>query len=72
MSFKRQVAAALKEAREREGLTMQELANRLGVFGTANISRYESGKYNLSADLIERIAKGIGVKPEVIFHPDKK
>ncbi|WP_129022406.1 helix-turn-helix domain-containing protein [Edaphocola flava] len=31
-----------------------------------SISRYESGIYNLSLDLIERIANGIGVTVEVL------
>ncbi|UZJ64029.1 helix-turn-helix domain-containing protein [Sphingobacterium sp. KU25419] len=67
MSFKIQIATALKAARVKEGITMQELANRIGVKGTNTISRYESGKLNLSADLIEKICSAIGVKPEMIL-----
>lgn len=67
--FKAHIGAALKAARVKQGLSMKELAVRLGVSGTTTISRYESGKLNLSADLIEKIAKGIGVKPEILFRP---
>ncbi|GGH25153.1 helix-turn-helix transcriptional regulator [Sphingobacterium alkalisoli] len=67
MSFKIQIAAALKAARIKKGLTMQELADKIGVKGTNTISRYESGKLNLSADLIEKICSAMGVNPEIIL-----
>lgn len=71
MDFKKQIGAALKDARFRKGLTMLELANRLGIKGTNTISRYESGKLNLSADLIEKIATAIGEKPKIILESIK-
>jgi len=66
MDLKGRVGKAIKQARVDKGMTMRELASKIGVQSTNSISRYESGRYNLSLDLIERIANGIGVKVEVL------
>ncbi|WP_270087216.1 helix-turn-helix domain-containing protein [Sphingobacterium sp. SYP-B4668] len=68
MSFKNQIGAALKEARMKKGMTMQELADKIGVKGTNTISRYESGRLNLSADLIEKICDAMGIKPHITLN----
>lgn len=67
MDLKGRVGKAIKQARVDKGMTMRELASKIGVQSTNSISRYESGRYNLSLDLLERIANGIGVTVEVLF-----
>lgn len=66
MDLKGRVGKAIKQARVDKGMTMRELASKIGVQSTNSISRYESGRYNLSLDLLERIANGIGVTVEVL------
>jgi Helix-turn-helix len=52
--------------REAEGLTRQELANRLGVHKSV-ISRRLSGATNLTLGVISDMARGMGYRPELCF-----
>jgi XRE family transcriptional regulator, regulator of sulfur utilization len=56
----RALAAAIRQIREREGLTQEELAVRAGVHLTW-ISRVESGRHDLMASSLRGIADGLGV-----------
>lgn len=69
-TFREEMGAALKEARVKERLTMRELAERMEVT-TTTVSRYESGKGNLSIDIICRIAENLGLRPEIKFYKNK-
>lgn len=48
----------VKELRESAGLTQSQLAERAGV-NRVNISKIEAGKYNVSLDIISRIASSM-------------
>lgn len=48
------IGSRIKEIRSSQGLTQQDLADRCGVTRTT-ISKIESGKFNLSIDLLNRI-----------------
>ena len=68
MDFKKQVGEALKKARKEKGLTMVQLAELMGK-DRVTITRYESGKQNLSIETINEICKALKVSPELIINP---
>lgn len=52
----------LRAARERLGLTQEEVAQRSGVHST-EVSRIEAGKRDPQVSTLERLAKAVEVKP---------
>jgi transcriptional regulator with XRE-family HTH domain len=52
----------LREARERLGLTQEQVAQRSGVHST-EVSRIEAGKRDPKVSTLERLAKAVEVKP---------
>jgi transcriptional regulator with XRE-family HTH domain len=52
----------LREARERLGLTQEQVAERSGVHAT-EVSRIEAGKRDPQVSTVERLAKAVEVKP---------
>ncbi|HSS04481.1 MAG TPA: helix-turn-helix transcriptional regulator [Solirubrobacterales bacterium] len=52
----------LREARERLGLTQEQVAQRSGVHST-EVSRIEAGKRDPKISTLERLAKAVEVKP---------
>ncbi|HEX5592048.1 MAG TPA: helix-turn-helix transcriptional regulator [Solirubrobacterales bacterium] len=51
---------AIRELRERQGLTQEELASRANLHGT-DISSLEGGRRNPTLKALERVSKGLGV-----------
>lgn len=52
----------LREARERLGLTQEQVAQRCGVHAT-EVSRIEAGKRDPQVSTLERLATAVEVKP---------
>ena len=52
----------LREARERLGLTQEQVAERSGVHAT-EVSRIEAGKRDPRVSTLERLANAVEVKP---------
>lgn len=52
----------IREIRERQGLTVTDLAAKVGV-SIAHMSQVERGVKNLNNHLLERIARALGVEP---------
>jgi len=52
----------LRQARERLGLTQEQVAQRSGVHST-EVSRIEGGKRDPKVSTVERLAKAVEVKP---------
>jgi transcriptional regulator with XRE-family HTH domain len=52
----------LREAREKLGLTQEQVAQRSGVHST-EVSRIEGGKRDPKISTLERLAKAVEVKP---------
>ena len=52
----------LREARERLGLTQEQVAERCGVHAT-EVSRIEAGKRDPQVSTLERLAKAVEMKP---------
>lgn len=66
MDLKKQVGVCLKKARKEKGLTMAQLAEIMGK-DRVTITRYESGKQNLSTETISEICVALGVTPELVI-----
>jgi transcriptional regulator with XRE-family HTH domain len=61
----------LKEYRERKGLSQAQLAEAVGV-RQATISGLETGKSRrIELDLLEKLARVLGVKPATLLVADK-
>jgi len=56
-----EVALQISDVREQAGLTQEELARKLKTTQSV-ISRIESGKQNLSLDMLYKIAEAVGKK----------
>lgn len=57
-------AADLKRIRREQGFTMQSLADKLAV-SREMVTRWESGKENLTLGTVERICSALGVHARV-------
>lgn len=54
------------EARDKQNITQEELAERIGT-QKSNISRFERGGYNPSLDFLVKIAHGLGKEIHVVI-----
>lgn len=63
-----QILHAMLDARMKENLTQQQLADRIGV-DRADISKLENGNANPSLRMLKRIAEGLGRKLSIEFLP---
>lgn len=57
----------IRELREREGITQEELAHRLGV-SRQTIIAIENDKYNPTLQLAFKFARIFGLSIEALFH----
>jgi transcriptional regulator with XRE-family HTH domain len=62
------IALELKRYRDSWGLTQRQVAIRAGTTQRI-IAQIEGGKYNPTAELMERIAGAFGMRLEVAFKP---
>lgn len=63
-SVRKSVAEQYVRSRKMQGLTQAELAKRAGV-PRSNITRFESGNYNPSLEMMVRIAEALGMTLQV-------
>lgn len=63
---KERVGEMIRETRKAKGLTQKELGEKLGISESA-VSKYESGKENPTAELIQKVADALGVSLEIRF-----
>lgn len=56
-----EVGLRLREARKAAGLTLRELAARVGIANYQTIDNIERGKQRASVDQIESLARALGV-----------
>jgi transcriptional regulator with XRE-family HTH domain len=68
--FQKTVGLALKLARQKAGLSQQEVADRSGM-KQIDVSNIENGKRNISLDIIQRFSKAVGMEPEFILKDSK-
>jgi len=55
------VGERIKNAREKNGITQEELASRLGLAGKSSVSKVESAGDNISTKSIRNYANALGV-----------
>ncbi|WDF52855.1 helix-turn-helix transcriptional regulator [Paenibacillus sp. KACC 21273] len=60
----------VKELRQEKKYTQEYMATRLG-YSTANYSHKETGRRNISADELQKIAEALEVEPEIFFDQNK-
>ena len=60
------IGTQLVEARERQGYSIRELAEKCGV-NYVTISKIENGKFNVGLDVIARIANVLGLEVELVM-----
>ena len=65
------VVRAVLEARKKNHLTQQQLADRTGI-NRADISKLENGSTNPSIALLQRIAEGMDMQLKLEFVPKHK
>ena len=65
----RELGIHLAAARERAGMTQEELARRSGV-SQDNISLFERGGGNPTVRTLERLARGMGTRLQISFKED--
>lgn len=65
-SAEHDIMRQIVEARIKEGLTQQELADRCGM-KASNLCRLENGNGNPSVATLEKIARGLGRRLEISF-----
>lgn len=62
--IRRAVIAQYIEYRKRKGITQQDIADSMGI-KRPNISRFESGNYNPSLDMLIRMADEMDLQIEI-------
>lgn len=60
---------ALKNARNKAGLTQEELGKKLGL-SKSTYCLLEAGKIKMTIDRAEKISKVLGVSPMIFFTQD--
>ncbi|MCI8887795.1 MAG: helix-turn-helix transcriptional regulator [Hungatella sp.] len=63
-TVRRNVIEQYIRCRKEKGITQAELAKRAGLPRT-NVTRFESGNYNPSLEMMVRIASALGMKLEI-------
>lgn len=61
MNYREEIGSELQTLRVQKGLTVRELAEASGVH-YSNIAKIENGKYNVSVDILGRVADALGYK----------
>lgn len=62
---RQQLGKRIKELREQQGMTQQDLAYKTGL-QRSNIARIESGKYSTGQDILSKIAAALGKKLDFV------
>jgi transcriptional regulator with XRE-family HTH domain len=66
MEIKQVLAANIRKHRKAKGLSQEELAHRAEIDRTY-ISALERGRYAASVEIVDRLAKELGVEPSALL-----
>lgn len=61
MSYREEIGGDLQTLRVQKGMSQRELAEASGVH-YSNIAKIENGKYNVSVDILGKVADALGCK----------
>jgi transcriptional regulator with XRE-family HTH domain len=65
------LAKNIRALRQEKGISQEELAHRASIHRTY-MSSVERAQRNVAVDNIERIARGLGVKPSELLSDDRR
>lgn len=68
LELKENIMQSITEARQTEGLTREQLAERAGI-SEADVSDAESGQFDISLRKLQQLARGLGKKLYIEFQP---
>lgn len=61
MSYREEIGGELQTLRVQKGMSQRELAEASGVH-YSNIAKIEMGRYNVSVDILGKVADALGCK----------
>jgi transcriptional regulator with XRE-family HTH domain len=61
MSYREEIGSELQTLRVQKGMSQRELAEACGVH-YSNIAKIENGRYNVSVDILGKVADALGYK----------
>ena len=62
MDIKKKVGQAIKQARQKAGVSQEELAMRIEA-DQAYVSRIEAGQMNITLETLDMISNALGIEP---------
>ncbi len=71
MEIRKKIGAELAMHRKQLGMTQKQVAEISGI-AQADLSRFEHGKGNITAETLERIATVMGLNIDVTFEEKKE
>ena len=69
--MKQMIGQRIREERERRGMTLEELAQAVGVASRGQMSRFESGERGVDSMLLHRIAVALEVPMDAFFDAER-
>lgn len=64
--LRRRLAANLRDLRQRQSMTQEELAERTGL-ASRHIQKLEAGEVNATLKTVALIAEGLGIEPDELL-----
>lgn len=62
--MRERIGQQVAELRARRGMTLRQLAEKSGV-SSQNITKIEHGRYNVSIDILDKVASALGAQLEI-------
>ena len=69
--MKQMVGKRIREERERRGMTLEGLAQAVGVASRGQMSRYENGERSIDSALLHRIAVSLEAPMDAFFDEER-
>lgn len=69
--MKEMVGRRIREERERRGMTLEDLAGKVGVSTRGQMSRFENGERGVDSGLLFRIAEALEVPMDAFFDAER-
>jgi transcriptional regulator with XRE-family HTH domain len=66
MDIKSTVGTNIRKLRQAKGISQETLAFEAGI-DRSYLSEVESGRKNVGIEVLEKVAKALGVSPKVLF-----
>ncbi len=70
MTHRKKIGEQLSCYRNKQGLTIRELADKCGV-NFSNIGKIERGEYNVSIDILSKVCNALDAHIEIVENKNK-